>query len=232
MAPRRTWPPQYYSQRADGGPDHHRGHRGVEAGAIGAYMNTPGMYTDRHQQKWARDRRRRARRGRPDVRAVVACRPDGAPGHQWRRDGGTVGGRRRHASPTPRRARSRCRCRARCDRRDRGDRRGVPRAARRAVDAGMDGVEIHCGQRLSAAPVPLRRRQPAHRRLRRIAREPRAADRRGRRGRRRRDRRGPGRAAHLAGKHRGRHARDGRGQRVRGAAGPHRAVATSPICTC
>ena len=35
-----------------GGADHQRGDRGVRA-ANGAYVNTPGIFTDRHQQRWA-----------------------------------------------------------------------------------------------------------------------------------------------------------------------------------
>ncbi len=53
------------------------------------------------------------------------------------------------------------------------------------------------GERLPAARVPLPRLQPAHRRLRRIARGPRPLRHRGRPGRRRRDRRRPRRHPHL-----------------------------------
>ena len=71
--------------------------------------------------------------------------------------------------------------------------------SRRAVERRPGRRGAARRQRLPAAPVPRPVVQPAHRRLRRLAGEPRALRRRGRDGGRRRDRRRPGRHPHLAG---------------------------------
>ena len=92
-------------------------------------------------------------------------------------------------------------------------------AARRAVAAGLDGVELHARQRLPAAAVPRRRLQPAHRRLRRYAGEPRPLRGRGGPGRRRRDRRRPGRHPRLPERRLQRQRRDRGGRDLRRPAG-------------
>ena len=208
---------KYYSQRAAAGLIITEA-TAVSAAANGAYLNTPGIYTDRHQAKWAEiaDAVHEAggqmfvqlwhvgRMGHPDISGVTPSAPSAIAADLTTH---TPSGKQ--PLPVPRALRT--------------DEiapivealpGGRPPGRRRRHGRRRDPR----GQRLPAARVPLRRHQPAHRRLRRLGREPRPADRRGRRGRRRRDRRRPGRAAHLAGERRRRHARGRRRRRVRGAA--------------
>ena len=124
------------------GCDHHRGDCGVRGRQRRLHEHTRHLHRSA-SAALGRDRRRRARRGRPDVHAAVACRPDGSPRHQRPRVGGAVGRRRRHDHPHPvGQAAAAGAARTGTDE--------IPAivedfraAARRAVDAGMDGVEIH-----------------------------------------------------------------------------------------
>ena len=204
----------------------------MSGAANGAYLNTPGMFTDRHQQRWAEiaDAVHAAggrmfvqlwhvgRMAHPEISGVErsARRPIAADLTAHTPTG-------KKPLPVPRALRTdeiarivadfRCRRPPRRRRRD-GRRRDPLR------------------ERLSAARVPLRCDQPAHDVYGGSAEQPRPVDGRGRRGRRRRDRRRPGRAAHLAGKLRGRHARGRRGGGLRGAAEPDRAAGDWRTCTC
>jgi len=153
----------------------------------------------------------------------VACGPHlaSAGAARWRDPGRPVGDRRQgRAGVRGARGRHRGQCTdgaAACagNRRDRG-RGGRLRACRDACRSRrLRHGRGPCRQRLPAAAVPLDQQQPAHRPLRRHAREPRA-DRAGgggcgggRTGRR------PGGGAHVAAFHRARHRRRaGRGKRA------------------
>jgi N-ethylmaleimide reductase len=98
---------EYYVQRASAGLIISEA-TATSQGSNGAYVNIPGMYTDRHQQKWA------------EVAAAVH-----AQGGLMFMQLSHVG---RMAHPDISGGQSVAQFRA---------------AARRAVDAGMDGVEIH-----------------------------------------------------------------------------------------
>lgn len=133
---------QYYAQRASAGLIITEA-TAVSSGANGAYLNTPGVYTDRHQQKWAQiadavhDAGGRmfmqlwhvGRMGHPDISGVESVAPSAiAADMTTHTPTGT------QALPVPRALET----------------REIPgiieqfrAAARRAVDAGMDGVEIH-----------------------------------------------------------------------------------------
>nr|WP_284289234.1 hypothetical protein [Angustibacter aerolatus] len=108
-------------------------------------------------------------------------------------------------------------------------------ASVRAIEAGLDGVEPARRQRLPAARVPVARVEPAHRRVRRLAGEPRPLRGRGRHRRRRGRRRRQGRAAHLPrARHPGR-ARDRPRRRprdLRHAARPAWPRSAWPTCRC
>lgn len=133
---------QYYAQRASAGVIISEA-TAVSRGANGAYVNTPGIYTDRHQEKWAEIAAdvheaggrmfvqlwHVGRMAHPEISGVESVAPSAIAADM---SAHTPAGR----SPLP-----------------------VPRAletaelapiveqfraaARRAVDAGMDGVEIH-----------------------------------------------------------------------------------------
>ena len=133
---------QYYSQRAAAGLIISEA-TAVSAAANGAYLNTPGMYTDRHEAKWAEIAEsvhevdglmfvqlwHVGRMGHPEISGVHPVAPSAIAADMTTH---TPSGKQ----PLP-----------------------VPRAletdeiaaivedfraaARRAVDAGMDGVEIH-----------------------------------------------------------------------------------------
>ena len=132
----------YYSQRASAGLIISEA-TAVSAAANGAYLNTPGMFTDRHQRRWAEiadavhDSGGRmfvqlwhvGRMGHPEISGVETVAPSAVAADL---SAHTPTGRR--SLPVPRALRT-------------AEVTGIVAdfraAARRAVDAGMDGVEIH-----------------------------------------------------------------------------------------
>ena len=93
------------------------------------------------------------------------------------------------------------------DRRNPGHHRGLSPGRRERQGRRLRRRRDPRRQRLSARPVPAGRLEPAHRRLRRLDREPRPADARSDRRRRLRLGRGPGRHASRAARRRARHGR-------------------------
>ena len=133
---------QYYSQRAAAGLIISEA-TAVSAAAHGAYLNTPGIYTERHESKWAEiaDEVHEAgghmfvqlwhvgRMGHPDISGVHPVAPSAIAA-----DVTTHTPTGKQPLPVPRALRT--------------DEiapivEDFRVAARRAVDAGMDGVEIH-----------------------------------------------------------------------------------------
>jgi N-ethylmaleimide reductase len=133
---------QYYAQRAGAGLIISEA-TAVSAGANGAYANTPGLYTDRHQRRWSdiADAVHTAggrmfvqlwhvgRMAHPQISGVESVAPSAIPADTTAH---TPSGRK--PLPVPRAL----------------DTVEIPAivadfraAARRAVEAGMDGVEIH-----------------------------------------------------------------------------------------
>jgi N-ethylmaleimide reductase len=133
---------QYYAQRAAAGIIITEA-TAVSAAANGAYLNTPGIYTDRHQEKWAQiaDAVHAAggrifmqlwhvgRMAHPEISGLESVAPTAIAADMTAH---TASGRR--PLPVPRALET----------------DEIPlivddfrRAARRAIDAGMDGVEIH-----------------------------------------------------------------------------------------
>ena len=133
---------QYYSQRAAAGLIITEA-TAVSKAANGAYLNTPGNYTDRHQERWAEIATavHRAggrmfmqlwhvgRMGHPDISGVETVGPSAIAA-----DTVTHTPTGKQQLPVPRAL-------------DTSEIAPIVedfrRAARRAVDAGMDGVEIH-----------------------------------------------------------------------------------------
>jgi N-ethylmaleimide reductase len=133
---------QYYAQRASAGVIITEA-TAVSQAANGAYLNTPGIYTDRHQQGWAEvadavhaaDGRifmqlwHVGRMGHPDISGVQAVAPSPIAADVTTR---TLTGKQ--PLPTPRALETE-------------EIAGIVEefrsAARRAVDAGMDGIEVH-----------------------------------------------------------------------------------------
>lgn len=133
---------QYYAQRASAGLIITEA-TAVSRAANGAYLNTPGVYTDRHQQKWATvagavhaaggrmfmQLWHVGRMAHPEISGVESVAPSAvAAGTVTHTPSG------KKPLPVPRALET----------------REIPAivetfraAARRAVDAGMDGVEIH-----------------------------------------------------------------------------------------
>ncbi len=132
----------YYAQRATAGVIITEA-TAISAAANGAYLNTPGLYTDRHQQKWAQIADAvHAQGGRmfvqlwhvgrmahPEISGLESVAPSAIAA-----DVTTHTPSGKQPLPVPRAL----------------DTREIPviveqfrAAARRAVDAGMDGVEIH-----------------------------------------------------------------------------------------
>src|SRR6476620_11730522 len=132
----------YYAQRASAGLVISEA-TAVSKAANGAYVNTPGMYTDRHQRRWAEiadavpesggrmfvQLWHVGRMGHPEIGGVETVGPSAITADL---SAHTPTGK--HALPVPRALRT-------------GEIPGIVAdfraAARRAVDAGMDGVEIH-----------------------------------------------------------------------------------------
>ncbi len=132
----------YYSQRASAGVIISEA-TAVSRAANGAYMNTPGMFTERHQRRWAEiaDAVHEAggrmfvqlwhvgRMGHPDISGVETVAPSAIAADMTAH---TSAGKK--PLPVPRALRT-------------DEIPGIVAdfraAARRAVDAGMDGVEIH-----------------------------------------------------------------------------------------
>jgi N-ethylmaleimide reductase len=133
---------QYYAQRASAGIVITEA-TAVSHGANGAYLNTPGIYTERHQQAWGQiasavhDEGGRifvqlwhvGRMGHPDISGVQPVAPSAVAADITAH---TPGGKKPLVVPRAL------------------DTHEIPRvvaefraAARRAVDAGVDGVEIH-----------------------------------------------------------------------------------------
>ncbi len=133
---------QYYAQRAAAGLIITEA-TAVSAAANGAHLNTPGNYTDRHQAKWAEiaDAVHAAggrmfmqlwhvgRMGHPEISGFESVAPSAVAAEM---SAHTASGKK--PLPVPRALET----------------AEIPalveqfrRAARRAVDAGMDGVEIH-----------------------------------------------------------------------------------------
>lgn len=192
---------RYYAQRAAAGLIISEA-TAISRESNGAYVNTPGNYTDEHQTKWAEIAAavheaggrmfmqlwHVGRMGHPEISGVETVGPSAIAADM---SAHTPSGKQ----PLP-----------------------VPRAleideiativdqfrlsARRAIDAGMDGVEIH-GANGYLLRVRLGRREPAHRRLRRFAGEPGPHHRRGDRGGGRRDRTRSRGAAALSRRRRG-----------------------------
>ncbi|MCV7418285.1 alkene reductase [Mycolicibacterium litorale] len=133
---------QYYAQRASAGLIITEA-TAVSKDANGAYVNTPGIYTDRHQQKWAdiasavhREGGRMfmqlwhvGRMGHPDISGVHPVAPSAIAANMTAH---TPTGRKPLVVP-----------RALETEEIPGIVADFRAAARRAVDAGMDGVEIH-----------------------------------------------------------------------------------------
>lgn len=133
---------QYYAQRASAGIVITEA-TAVSRSANGAYLNTPGIYTDRHQEKWARIASsvhaeggrvfmqlwHVGRMGHPDISGVHPVAPSAAAANLTAH---TPGGKKPLVVPRVLEVED--------IRRIVADFRA---AARRAVDAGMDGVEIH-----------------------------------------------------------------------------------------
>jgi N-ethylmaleimide reductase len=133
---------QYYAQRACAGIVIGEA-TAVSRSANGAYVNTPGIYTDGHQQKWAEVAEavhaaggamflqlwHVGRMGHPDISGTESVAPSAVPADLVAH---TPSGQK--LLPVPRAL-------------DAGELPGIVEqfrvAARRAVDAGMDGVEIH-----------------------------------------------------------------------------------------
>ena len=133
---------QYYAQRASAGIIVTEA-TAVSKEANGAYLNTPGMYTDRHQLRWAEiaDAVHAAggriftqlwhvgRMGHPDISGVESVAPSAIAA-----DTTTHTPTGKQPLPVPRALET-------------DEIGGIVEqfraAARRAVDAGMDGVEIH-----------------------------------------------------------------------------------------
>ena len=133
---------QYYAQRAGAGIIITEA-TAVSQVAGGAYLNTPGLYTDRHQRRWAEVARGvHAAQGRifmqlwhvgrmahPDINGAESVAPSAVAADM---SAHTASGKK--PLPVPRAL-------------DFDEIPGVVRqfraAARRAVDAGADGVEIH-----------------------------------------------------------------------------------------
>lgn len=132
----------YYSQRASAGLIVSEA-TAISKAANGAYLNTPGMYTDRHQQAWAEiadavhaDGAKMfvqlwhvGRMGHPEISGAETVAPSAIAADMTTH---TPTGKK--PLPVPRALRS-------------DEIPGIVAdfraAARRAVDAGMDGVEIH-----------------------------------------------------------------------------------------
>jgi N-ethylmaleimide reductase len=133
---------QYYAQRAGAGLIISEA-TAVSERANGAYLNTPGLYSDAHEAKWAEiaaavhaaDGRmfvqlwHVGRMGHPDISGVEPVAPSAIAANATTH---TTSGRK--PLPVPR-ALTIDEIPAIVD--------DFRRAARRAVDAGMDGVEIH-----------------------------------------------------------------------------------------
>ena len=188
----------YYGQRAGAGLIVTEG---TAPSAVGqGYLNVPGSLHRRAGRGLAAGRRRGARAGRHDRRPADARGPDRAQRQQGRRrddlrqrrDGARRDGHRRRA---PRRTTSRARSRPRSWPAWSAD---YVTAARNAVEAGLDGVEIHAanGYLLHQFLDPtINLREDAHGGS---PAEPRSLRDRGRHGRRRGDRRGEGGSADLS----------------------------------
>src|SRR4051812_22573675 len=132
----------YYAQRASAGLVISEA-TAVSAAANGAYLNTPGMFTDRHQRRWAEgaDAGHESggrmfvqlwhvgRMGHPGISGVETVAPSPVAADL---SAHTPTGK--HPLPVPRALRT-------------DEISGIVAdfrsAARRAVDAGMDGVEVH-----------------------------------------------------------------------------------------
>jgi N-ethylmaleimide reductase len=132
----------YYAQRASAGLIISEA-TAVSRAANGAYANTPGMFTDRHQQRWASVAEavhakggrmfvqlwHVGRMGHPEISGVETVAPSAIAADMQAH---TPTGRKPLPVPRPLRT---------------DELKGIVAdfrsAARRAVDAGMDGVEIH-----------------------------------------------------------------------------------------
>jgi N-ethylmaleimide reductase len=132
----------YYAQRASAGLVISEA-TAVSAAANGAYRNTPGMFTDRHQRRWAEIAEavhesggrmfvqlwHVGRMGHPDISGVETVAPSAIAADL---SAHTPTGK--HPLPVPR---------ALLTDEISGIVADFRAAARRAVDAGMDGVEVH-----------------------------------------------------------------------------------------
>jgi N-ethylmaleimide reductase len=133
---------EYYAQRGSAGIIISEA-TAISADANGAYLNTPGMFTDRHQAKWAEiadavhvtggrmfvQLWHVGRMGHPEISGVETVAPSAIAADMTAH---TPTGRK--PLPVPRALRTDEIASVVADFRA---------AARRAVDAGMDGVEIH-----------------------------------------------------------------------------------------
>ena len=205
---------EYYGQRASAGLIITEG---TQPSAVGqGYLDTPGMHSDEQVAGW-RLVADAVHAGGGHV--VVQLMHAGRIAHPDNKGGLESVAPSAIAAPgkivTPKRSAGVCRPARPRDRRDPRARGGVrPRCAsgRRGRARRRRGARR---ERLPAAPVPRAVEQRAHRRLRRLAREPRPPDDRDHDGRGRGDRRRPRRHPHLAGaQHPGR-PRGGRGPRPR-----------------
>jgi N-ethylmaleimide reductase len=134
--------PQYYAQRAAAGIIITEA-TAVSQAANGAYVNTPGVYTDRHQDRWAEiaaavhdaggamfmQQWHVGRMAHPDISGAESVAPSAVAAEMLAH---TPSGKK--PLPVPRALEA-------------DELPGIVEqfriAARRAVDAGMDGVEIH-----------------------------------------------------------------------------------------
>ena len=178
---------EYYAQRASAGLIITEGTAPSPNGL--GYARIPGIFNAEQVARLEEGHRRRAREGRPRS-SCSSCTP-AASAHPLNLPHGARVSRRRpspaagqmwtdaqgmQAMPVP-------------EAMTEADIAGVDRAntcsaASNAIAAGFDGVELHARERLPARAVPPSEVQPAHRRVRRLDREPRPLRARGRRRRR------------------------------------------------
>ena len=163
----------YYRQRASAGLIVSEGTQISQQGQ--GYVWTPGIYTDAQVEGWRRATDAVHRGGRPHLRPALARRPHFArfAAAERRRAGRALGDPRQHPHLHRKRLRRSLRAARARDGGDRRHRRRFRQRRRQRQARRLRRRRAARRQRLSRRPVPARRRQQAHRRLRRLGREPR-----------------------------------------------------------